>query len=257
MERSRIYSKGIISDLYFNAEINEKSCIYFYGFPATIGNNSLTHELVKRNITVLQPHYPGTYDSDGDFTPQNSIEMVNSISQTISKNEFVDVKKNKNVCLPKIKYAVADSFGCFIALKSLVFLPNLEKLILFSPAITYGLTDTPSGFIESGPDFLNYVRRSRPFTYRLGSIDSWLEFYSGKLNYKLHDIKNSNLKEVIGVVGKNDASFDMDVLKLNFSKIVINNTNSSVSTRLIFVNNGKHSINSLINDDVDAELNLL
>src|SRR5829696_8715070 len=144
MKRFRISVKGIMSDVFLPKVSSSKSALYYYGFPATIGSNELTDLLVLNDVGVIQPHYPGTYDSDGAFTPKNAIKMSKNICEGLNK-KIVNLKTGKPVTLSKVKIIFANSFGCFIALKSIKYFPELEYLFLFAPAITYGNAETSSG----------------------------------------------------------------------------------------------------------------
>lgn len=257
MKRFRILNNGIISDVYTNEAVDYKSCIYFGGLPTTIGNNSLTDELVKRGILVVQPHYPGTYDSAGQFTPRNAVGMVDVIRASVNNGQSLNTKSNEKVVLRDFDYAVGNSFGAFVALKALRYLPNVERLFLFAPALTYGAAAIRSGFKDEGVRFLEYLKRSRPYTYRLGDMSEWERFFNGELNAAPIDFHESKLKEVIGVVGSNDSSFDLDLLRTNFFEIIRRHSNKEVSVRLIVVEGGGHGIGTLMSSDVIDELNKL
>ena len=183
--------------------------------------------------------------------------MVEDIVLSNKEGKTYNVKNNSKIDLPEIKYVVGNSFGCFIALRSIKYLQKVKKAILFAPALTYGKTEEPSGFKESGLKFLEYVKRSRPFTYRLDDEKKWRDFYDGKMNICIDRQINTGLEEVVCVVGSNDGSFNLDELKRNYSKIINQCIGKEVLSKLIIVEGGKHSISTLLNDEVIDELNKL
>jgi pimeloyl-ACP methyl ester carboxylesterase len=255
MARYRFVYKGIMCDTYEPSNGSAKEvALLLYGFPATIGENAATDFLRANGFLVLQPHYPGTYDSEGAFTPQSAVDMVSLIAEALSHGNVHDVKRNSTRSVPgRISVCVGYSFGCIVALRSLPYLTTLRSLLLVSPAISYGKAEVDSGFEEEGPPFIDYVRRSRPFTYRLGDNTSWDAFYNGAFNRPSGEPPGS-LHSVLGLVGSDDSSFDLEVLLRNFDPIVRTYVGRYPGVQLLTVEGAGHSINDLITESTSSKL---
>ena len=101
MSRFRFIEKGLCCDVYYNKKKNiDKCALFLYGFPATIGSNNLTEVLVDRGYTVLHPHYYGTYDSMGDFSPQSAFETVKTIVEIVKDSLVKNLKSTLMYKLP-------------------------------------------------------------------------------------------------------------------------------------------------------------
>jgi pimeloyl-ACP methyl ester carboxylesterase len=255
VSRFRFVYKGIMCDTYepSNGPAKE-AALLLYGFPATIGENAATELLRASGFLVLQPHYPGTYDSEGTFTPQSAVDMVSTIVEALSHGNVHDVKRDSMRSVPgRISLCVGNSFGCIVALRALSYLSTLRSLLLVSPAISYGKAQVDSGFQEEGPAFIDYVRRSRPFTYRLGDKTPWDAFYSGAFN-KPNGEPPGSLRSVLGVVGSEDSSFDIEVLRRNFNSIVRNYVGQYSEVQLLTVEGAGHGINDLVTASTSSKL---
>ncbi len=234
--------------------LEQRLALFLYGFPATIGENLMTNFLLKNGYFVVQPHYPGTYDSGGKFTPQSAEEMVKTLLQELSGGKVKNLKDDTQIPVPhNVTLCVGYSFGCMITLRCLPFFKNLQSTILISPAISYGVTDLSSGFIENGPAFLDYIRRTRPYTYRLGNSKEWEKLYSGFLNIPRGEAPLS-LETVIGISGAQDKSFNLPMLKKNFSPIVEKYAGNGKNITLQIIANAGHSVSNLINNSTESYL---
>jgi len=248
VKRIRFFVKGIACDVYYPEDIepNGKAGLYLHGFPGSIGVNIVIAYLLNEGYTVLQPHYPGTYDSDGRCEPETAISMIKEVAQGISDGRVENIKKKELISIPKnIEICVGHSFGCFVALRGSRYLPSLKTLILLGPAITYGSNENSCGLKEDGDFHVNYVRRSRPFTYRLGSTAAWRNLYRGTMDV-IEDKIKGNAKYVIGIVGTEDKYFDLAVLRENFENIIRAYIPSVNVSKLIMVENASHDSKTLL-----------
>lgn len=254
MSRFRFSHQGLMCDAYENKnETANKVALYLYGFPATIGESPATKLLASQGYLVVQPHYPGTYDSTGKFSPHTASEAVQTVANAFASGVVMDVKKNTSRNVPKnIVVCLAYSFGSIIALRSLSFLPDLRSLLLFSPAITYGEASLPSGFRDKGKQFMKYLRRSRPYTYRLGDDHSWDQLFNGSLNKPVGSSPKS-LEYVLGVVGGNDEWFDHAILNRNFEPVIRRYVGDAPKVNLVTIESGNHGIGTLV-DPISSKL---
>lgn len=215
------------------------------GMPATIGESELSNFLNELGFTVLQPHYSGTYDSDGQFTPKTAISSIISCLGSIQLGEVLDVKSGQNRKIPrKITCLIGYSFGAHIAFH---VIPEVtpKTLLLISPAISYGSDDT--GFKSEGVSFYGYMQKSRPKTYRMGPISDWHSLFSAQLN-TFPKATNLSLK-IVTVVGAGDPSIDRVKLEQGLRNLTEYNLPGSSTLETIVAPQGAHSIRSILADD--------
>lgn len=249
MKRFRFIEKGLCCDVYYSKEMDINACaLFLYGFPATIGENSLTNLLVEKGYTVLHPHYYGTYDSDGDFTPQAAFMTVKNINEIV-KTMVRDLKRNVMVRIPdKITVCVGYSFGAYVLKHSIEQLNDLKTIMLFSPVMSTNACNDSCWYIENGLEHLNYVIRTRPFTYRIKKMTQWMEYYVND-----HDLVNTKTKEaiehVLWVYGNLDEDMIANKLKSTYIQATKKYLSKSAIAEIVCVENGNHSINSLINEN--------
>ena len=157
---------------------NEKCALFLYGFPATVGSNKLTELMVDCGYTVLHPHYYGTYDSIGDFTPFSAFDTVKEIVKITRKSTVRNLKSNADYLLPKkISICIGYSFGAFVLKNAVHVLVDLENVLLISPVMSNNPLNRLCWVNENGQDHLDYVIRTRPLTYRIKDKTDWLHEY--------------------------------------------------------------------------------
>lgn len=212
MKRARFISEGLAADVYSDGEFERTSeaGIYVYGFPGSTGPNPLTRFFTVRGVTMVQPHYFGTYDSAGLFSPGSAITSIDQVADVLSRGGTEDVKAHAPLDLPRnVTTLVGHSFGAFAALRAAKHISTLNTLILMGPAITFGKGTLGCGVHEDGEWQVSYVRRSRPYTYRLSSDDEWFAMYRGDHNPPKDPEETSRLARVVGLVGSQDKYFEL------------------------------------------------
>ncbi|MCG9771618.1 hypothetical protein L1D59_23885, partial [Pseudoalteromonas piscicida] len=139
MKRYRSIVNGICLEIYRDEskECN-KLAVYLFGFPGSAGKTEPVERLVSSGYTVIQPHYRGSYDSSGEFSPASSIELLAEIQEIVSTGDLVEVKKQQVICIPKnISLVLGHSYGCFAALKGCSVLTDIEKVVLLGPVLCF------------------------------------------------------------------------------------------------------------------------
>lgn len=250
MSRFRFIEKGLCCDVYYNKKKNINKCaLFLYGFPATIGSNNLTELLVDKGYTVLHPHYYGTYDSIGDFTPQSSFETVKIITDIVSNSLVRNLKSNSVYKLPdKISICIGYSFGAYVLRHTVQYLKDLEQVFLVSPVMSNNPSNKLCWVNENGQEHLNYVMRTRPFTYRIKDKAAWMKYYVNDMFVDNNPNVNNNIKNVLWFYGKNDDA----MLELKIKEKYVYSTQECISCNadvlLYCVDDGDHGINTLINN---------
>jgi hypothetical protein len=244
MKRDRVIIDGTCIDVMHSGKQCKNCVLYFYGFPGSIGVNALTEKLVSLDIMVLQPHFPGTYDSAGSFDPFSGSTVLSTV---YSHDEHVckSVKSGKDIKILKPSCVYGHSFGAFAALEGVYKAEGISKLVLLAPAISF--KDNREGCGLKGEDVTHYdyVKRSRPYTYRLSKRENFEKLYSGKLEDRNRKAPVS-LKKVVGIVGEEDKYFDRTILSNRFEGIIKSELVGAFDISLHVVPEGTHSLNTLI-----------
>ena len=259
MKRDKFIDAGISYDIFWNPDIKSETIgLYLYGFPGSIGANNLTNLMLDSGLKVIQPHYPGTYDSARLFSPEESYTFMKKLDETINTGTVYSTKKDKNINFKgKLKFAIGHSFGCFSLLRSAQYFKDIETIILFGPAITYtsnSKNNTYTGLIEDPEKHINYVTRSKPFTYRMGDKKLFYKLYDGHYD-KLDLSLNRKLKNIIGIVGTDDPYFNNEILNKEFYKFLKSSTSNNVNIKLITIEGANHSVQTLLTDEVTNIIN--
>ena len=243
-------------EIYWDPDkVNNRIALYQYGFPGSIGTNLLIDYLVELGFYVILPHFPGTFDSAGEFTPINTYNFYKKINDSVVNGATISLKNNKLLNIPlKIEYAFGHSYGCWTVLRGARYLKELKTIFLFGPAITYSEYNFKSncGLIENGLEHINMVIKSRPYTFRLNDVNSFLKLYKG--DYDDFNIPLTLINNVIGVVGLNDPYFDLKRLRNRFNEIITSFFNDEIECRLIEVEGGNHSLESLLNGQIKFQI---
>lgn len=256
MSRFRFIEKGLCCDVYYNKKKNIHKCaLFLYGFPATIGSNDLTELLVDRGYTVLHPHYYGTYDSTGDFSPQSAFETVKTIVEIVNGSLVRNLKSNAMYKLPDIiTICIGYSFGAYVLRNTVQYLKDLEEVFLFSPVMSNNPTNKLCWVNENGLEHLNYVMRTRPFTYRIKDKAIWMERYVNDVyterKHEINDIKN-----VLWFYGKNDDAMIEYKIKEKYLEATKECISGNANVAIYCVDDGDHGINTLIKDETIKILN--
>ncbi|MBD5145620.1 MAG: hypothetical protein HDT21_06925 [Ruminococcus sp.] len=250
MSRFRFIEKGLCCDVYYNKKRNiDKCALFLYGFPATIGSNSLTEVLVDRGYTVLHPHYYGTYDSIGDFSPQSAFETVKTIVDIVKNSLVKNLKSGSMYKLPNtISICVGYSFGAYVLRHSVQYLKDLEEVLLFSPVMSNNPTNKLCWVNENGQKHLNYVINTRPFTYRIKDKDTWIKNYVNDI-YVEKKLEENNIKNVLWFYGKNDDAMIENQIKEKYLVSTKECLSLNANVAIYCIDDGDHGINTLINNE--------
>lgn len=245
MGRYRFFTESGVCVEVFEAADETGTALVLLGMPATIGESALTRLLNQAGYTVLQPHYPGTYDSRGEFTPREAAESINEIVAAVGHGSVLDAKNNAARAIRNhVDVTIGYSFGAHIALRTGI--PS-RHLLLISPAVAYGTDST--GFGEEDASFLDYPSRSRPLTYRVGDTEEWGAFYRGEQNR--FELSESQCLKALVVYGSEDSSLQSDRLEAGIDELL---SRHGIETRFLRIDGGGHSASSLLTHDRDEAI---
>ena len=259
MKRYRFIEDGLCCDVYYNKEYSNNKCaLFLYGFPATIGSNDMTELLVEKGYTVLHPHYYGTYDSEGDFTPSAAYKTVEAINRIVKNGQVRNLKNNTVSRLPNvITVCVAYSFGAFVLKHTIKHLNAVKTVLLVSPVMSNNKRNALCWVNEYGAEHLGYVVRTRPFTYRIKDTTEWYSEYVND-DYEQSDCLENSVENILWLYGKRDPAIVEELLTEKYTMASGQTLSRSAKCDILCVENGNHGINSLlINESKELLSNLV
>jgi len=179
----------------------EGAVLYLQGFPSFPKENDFTEFLEKKDISVLLPHYLGSWLSDGRFTPENCILTVEESLEFLKKGRARELynfttKKwsTKNIIL------AGHSFGGTIFFLALLKIKTPEKIFLASPLIDLE-NQAKSAKEEKMDKTLNFARKVFKNGYRGIREKVWDDFFKNNFfdfDKDFEKIKNKNFFIVHG-----------------------------------------------------------
>lgn len=209
-KKFRFIEGGLAGDVYLNRDnpSPDRVAVFLYGFPAFPGPNPGIEALLAAGYIVIQPHYWGTYDSEGLFSGETMVSTSAALCALVARGYLTQSKGETRFPLsPRITLCVGHSFGAAAAIRSVRDMPDLTTLVLLSPTAHYSTSQPDFGVREDGPSHLSYVRSSHPHTYRLADDSEW-EILKGQDPIPNSPYPNA-LERSILVFGELDTYFDI------------------------------------------------
>ena len=251
MKKFRFLDKGLAGDVFYpDPDVGPRPSsagVFVYGFPAFVGPNAVTALMVQRGMMAVQPHYLGSYDSDGIYSPISLLDTCRVAGELFQQGHVTQSRDGKRFDIPsQIDVFVGHSFGCLVALRGIRFLPSIRRLVLMAPAVHYSRSNPDFGLHENGPEHLEYVRRSHPHTYRLAPATEWHELLTGKDGLPRHQYTHPSLEEVVAIVGEKDKYFDREALRSNLPVIVEAYCGSRARFSFHVVREAAHPVDDLV-----------
>jgi len=204
----RFRQKQLHLDVLFPQKYSGVVLVYLSGFPTLPKESIFTKACQKNGITVIMPHYYGSWLSGGKFIPQNLIKTVKDTILFASKG-----KSTEQYNLEEKKWKVSSiilgggSFGALIALKAAQDL-NIKKIILSAPLIdvsNQGKMRNEENLLHS----LDFSRRVFKNVYRGVESKSWDNFFSGNLEFRLMFDKLKQ-KNILIIHGDSDTTINIE-----------------------------------------------
>ncbi|PTX56823.1 hypothetical protein C8N43_1488 [Litoreibacter ponti] len=221
IKKHRIIHDGLCADLYVpEGRPSIGTAVYLYGFPGSMGQTDPVQQLVKFGFSVLQPHFPGSYDSSGKCTPAACFEVLGKLEAMVQSGTLPNAKNGKHISgVEPISVLVGHSFGAYAALHGCSPLQEVREIFLLGPAIAFSSSLDGIGLNEDVDKQFSYIQKTRPFTYRLGGKGEWRELYSGSSDRDF-EREAGKIERVFMVCGAADPYFNHELMEKNGEEIV-------------------------------------
>jgi alpha-beta hydrolase superfamily lysophospholipase len=191
----RFNANGLMVGFYEALADSGKNIILCQGLPGYVTpKHQFINDLTELGFNVFVPRYYGTWESDGDFSPQTSLKSVIDtikLAKLKKANSLFDDKKvfweNKEIIL------LGFSFGALFAVSLSDFVDRTILVAPFLPLV--------KNSVNALNDELGFVKRGYPNVYRFYAelpkfIDDYVEMY------KEFNCVNKKIKIIYG---KNDS----------------------------------------------------
>ena len=247
IKKFRMLEAGLAADVYYDKQRKTFSGVgmFLFGFPAFPGANIAIQKMTEAGLVVINPHWFGTYDSEGLFSPDSMVDTIRKCGQLVSRGYLTNAKNGACFEVPAHWSAiVGHSFGCAAALRSSGSLPHLENLILLAPTAHYGTGDRDFGVREDGLAQLEYVRTTHPYTYRISPSSTWVEMLTGKDRGKP---KGAPPRRAVIVFGSDDTYFDTRIAQMRMADLVHEYTGYK-ETKVVVLPGKGHSLVDLVSN---------
>lgn len=248
-KKFRFIDQGLAGDVFYPTAAGcspTGSGLFLYGLPAFIGQNEVTYSLIKANLVSIQPHYVGTYDSAGAYSPASVLETC-KLTQALCSNGGVrqTTKNNAFFALPPLRIAVGHSFGSLAVLRAARVLTTVTQIVLLAPTVHYRKKDPDYGNRADGFAILQSIRQAHPYTYRLAPDSEWDELMSG--NDPLPEaVDHPTLRSVTAIVGDEDPYLSWEPLEATLPSVVRAYCGMRASLKIVRVPKAGHVLADLV-----------
>lgn len=217
MIRVRLRKNGFAS-MYFaeNRDRMDKIALNLTGIPTTTTPTPAVPFLVSMGYSVFQPQYIGSFDSAGEFAPENTIRSVFEAAEQIGEGVVFDLRDEVTIKIAsKADLLVAHSFGTYSGIGAIIrgFRPKLA--IMFSPMFEFGSKKERVGLKLDLERHARYISAALPLTFRTKDPNILHEFFVEQSHFHpdpdLISSKEEKLTRVLAIVGSEDPSIDPQI----------------------------------------------
>lgn len=129
---------------------------------------------------------------------------------------------------------------------TLEYLVDVKKIIFVSPVMSNNPGNILCWVNENGLDHLNYVLRTRPFTYRISNKDNWMINYVNDRTQT--GVLSNQVDDVFWIYGRKDSAMIEEKLLGKYVMATRCCISLDANTKILAIEDGDHSINSLITE---------
>lgn len=101
MQKARTRQNGLTCLVFWpSGNSFNRTALFFDGMPYVPSITPMTEYLVNRDYGVIQPQYFGTFDSDGNLTPDSAVETVFEVARQITETHGITIGTSQSSLLP-------------------------------------------------------------------------------------------------------------------------------------------------------------
>lgn len=189
----RFKKDGLIISAYLNG--SNSSLVIAPGLPQQITKyHPIVDQARNNNVNLFIPHYPGTYDSDGELTIISATKALEQAIKLVKSSFAYELYSGSKLTWGTDKvFVLGFSFG---ALPALLQKNVVNKTILLCPFVSFDFhLDNAPYRTENISHTLDFLSRAYPNTYRFNKQT----FIDG-----LRHVKYPSTKDNLIVLSKSD-----------------------------------------------------
>ncbi|MEO1523379.1 MAG: hypothetical protein AAFU78_21745 [Cyanobacteria bacterium J06633_2] len=256
MASTRIRLSDQIANWSTPEGIAKATAIHLPGLPnSPMPIPGITEFLIGLGYEVLQPHYPGTYDSAGAFNPYNSFECVSFWANglrdgTIEKlANLQNLEANRTVALLS-----CHSFGSYTGMKALRNGFEVEKAIFFGTSFCYGPEGERFGIRGDKTEHSRFVERAFPKTFGVSEDGIIEEFFMRHSHDSLAGFAKRTSTDCVAVVPNADPTIDPAASKVGVTSFFDDHPTAILLHDFLVADKAGHAVASMLTDDVKRRL---
>lgn len=233
----RLRSENIAYDLYLPSKSNGKAVLYVPGLPGHPRKKTLGTIFAGRGFAFFEMRFPGSWESDGEFTMDNCVKSMEEACAFIREGTAVELRRNaRKEWAHDDVILLGSSFGGGVILSSRMKDPL--TFVLLAPVTKLQNVRDSLILLPSGTDDLfHLLSKGYANAYRGLTEWDWSDFLGGKtLINPEKNIENLKNKKLIFVQGTDDEV----ILSEHTAEYVAMLKDSGVDAGLISIENAGH-----------------
>lgn len=194
----RLQEDGLLIGAYFGG--GNTNVVFCSGLPQYASNyNPFIQDLVSLGCNVFVPRYAGTWESDGDFTPQTSLESIAKTIELAKRGSALETfGQSQKTWAPSLRTVlIGFSYGAMPALANSRL---ADKTVLLMPFVTAADGDSSTADMKQTLEFLtrgykNVYRSSLGADDFLAQYDSVYDELKDQPVFVLRGTKDNSISE--------------------------------------------------------------
>jgi|GEM_PF-3163548 len=233
----RLKSESVTYDLYLPEKSNGKVILYIPGLPSHPRKKSLGESTTAQGFTFFEMRFPGSWESDGEFSMDNCVKSLEEAYVFIKKGSAIELRREaKKEWSHDDIILMGSSFGGGVALSTRII--DSLTIVLLAPVTKLQNVKNSLLILPSGKDDLfNLLTQGYAEVYRGLNAEDWSNFLEGKtLINPESNMSNLKNKRLLFVQGSSDSVIQSEHTEEYFKLL----QNNGIDAKLIKIANAGH-----------------
>lgn len=255
MNKARIRVQGLAAQVYWEKPVGfDKTAVVVPGLPYETTQEPITKILTDHGYGVIQPQYMGSYDSDGQFSPQGCVQTLFKLEDILkTSSELYDIRGERVFRIGNsIDLIAAHSFGTYVAMAAILRGLQVPTAIMLSPMFEFGAKRDAVGLKVDMEKHVRHFSTALPLTLRLQSVDVWHNFFVTDEKYHPEPDMTACTRQtrLLAVCGDSDPSLNVSASKTYVKNFALTYPKCLSMFGYEIVRGGTHSVSSLLTSKV-------
>ena len=216
----------------------------------------ITQLLARAGFNVLQPHYPGTYESEGQFDPYETYRCVAHWISHLESGDVVDLKRESLLGIKAGPDLLScHSFGSYVGFKALRQEVHVKKAMFFGTSFRYGIDGQQYGVRGDKTEHSRFLERAYAKCFR-SSQKGIIEEFFVRNSKELFEFENSSASMVrcLAVAPDSDPTIDYAASEDGVKGIFESYPNLFSLDRFLVARGAGHSVASMLTPEVSKSI---